>query len=124
MCVCFTGRRLCNLSQTIGLCNVAGRRACNEGLSSPSTSLIVEPQRRSSHATFRRRSSLGPSSSILSAVDNIAEIHLFREQQLFVGPHPSPLVRSNQLSDLTRSPIWCDQCLPSDVHAAKGSRKM
>jgi hypothetical protein len=40
----YTGRRLCHMFQTIGLCYVAGRRACNEGLSLPSLSLIKEPQ--------------------------------------------------------------------------------
>jgi hypothetical protein len=127
VCVFFsfihTGRRLCHMSQTIGLCYVAGRRPCYGGLSSPSTSLFVEPQRRSSHAVFHGRSSLGPRSSILNTVDNIEERHLFREQQLLIEPHLSPLVRSNQLNDLTRWSIWCDLCPPSDVHAAEGCQR-
>jgi hypothetical protein len=97
----------------------------------PATEDLFRLQRRryrkaatgSFHAVVRRRSSLGPNSSLLEKWLTLEERHLFREQQLSLGPHPSPLARSHQLSDLTRSPIWCDLCLPSDVHAAKGSRK-
>jgi hypothetical protein len=85
---------------------------------------FVEPRRGSFHAVVRRRPSLGTNSSLLEQWLTIEERHHFWEQQLFLGPHPSSLVRSHQLSDLTMSPIWYDLCLPSDVQAAKGSRKI
>jgi hypothetical protein len=111
----YTGHRLWHMSQIIGLCYVAGRRACNGGLSSPWTSLIVEPKRRSSHFVFRRRSSLGPSSSLPEHSRQYRGKHL--EQQLFVGPHPSPLVRSHQLSTWPYSVTHLVWPMPSERRA-------